>query len=166
MKKTWYQLPEKDCERLNRTEMVAIRWCLAAINSIAYAQDDLKDRLECIPEGQVRWRLMLGQLRALCNDLIGTVPQKQCVAIKNVMNDMELRMVPKYTPYDSRAVIDVDDLSYLVNHAKKDICTACIKNGDECRECELYKILESVAPQKEWKNSTVCPYLREDWFER
>ena len=80
MKKTWYQLQEEDCERLNRTEMTALRWSLAAINSCAYAQDDLAKRLECIPDGKVRWRLMLGQLRALCNDLLGiqVFPAQPC----------------------------------------------------------------------------------------
>jgi hypothetical protein len=166
MKQTFYSLPEADCERLNRTEMQAIRWSLAAINSVAYAQDDLKDRLDCIPHGRVRWRLMLGQLRALCYDLIGTVPKKQCKQIRNTMDDMELRMVPKLTPMSHRVNMDLDDLSYLVSHAKKDICTACILNGDECRKCELYQILEAVAPLQDYGKGTICPYMKEDWLER
>lgn len=166
IKKTWYQLEEKDCERLNRSEMQAVRWSLAALHCVAHAQNDLAERLKCIPNGQRRWRLMVGQLRALCNDIIGTTPRKQCVGIQSTMNDMELRFVPKYTPFDTRVVMDVNDLSFLVSHAKKDICSACILTGDECRECELYKILESIAPQQDWGHSTVCPYLREDWFDR
>lgn len=166
MKKTWYQLPEEDCERVNRTEMNAIRWSLAAINSTAYAKDDLKDRLKMIPNGQRRWNLMLGQLRALLNDILGTVPKKQVLSIRNVMDDMELRMVPKLTPKSNRVTMDIDDLSLLVNAAKKDYCTACIYTGDECRKCELYQVLESISPQEDWGNSTVCPYMRKDWMNR
>ena len=166
MKTTWYQLPEEECERLNRAEMNSVRWCLAAVNSVAYAKDDLQKRLERIPNGKRRWNLMLGQLRALLNDIIGTVPKKQCNTIKNVMNDMELRMVPKFSPGGNRVSMGVEDLSLLVNAAKKDYCLSCIRNGDECKKCELYQVLESIAPLNDWGSSTICPYMREDWMER
>ena len=133
---------------------------------MAYAKEDLKDRLECIPNGRLRWRLMHGHLSSLMNDLIGTMPRKQCVNLKSVMHDMELRLVPKFTRVDQRVTMNVDDLSYLVNHAKKDICATCILDGDECRQCELYKILEAIAPLQDWGSSTVCPYLRDDWMDR
>lgn len=165
MKRTWYQLPEKDCERLNRSEMNAMRWCLAAINSVAYAQDDLAKRLECIPNGKVRWRLMLGQLRALLDDILGTIPKAQCKNIKHVMDDMELRMVPKYTPKTDRVNMGIEQLSWLVNAARKDTCMSCIRNGDECRTCDLYKILESIAPREEWGPITMCPYYNDDWMD-
>lgn len=164
MKKTWYQLPEEDCERLNSTEMRAVRWSLAAENSVSYAQRDLEKRLECIPEGKRRWRLMLGQLRALCNDLIGTIPVKQCKTIRNVMNDMELRMVPKGTKHDTRVVLDAKDLGYLVTLAKKEMCTSCILTDDECRRCELYKILEIAVPLDDYGDGTICPYNMLNWI--
>lgn len=163
---TWYQLPEDECKRLNRTEMAGARWSLAALSSLVYAQDDLKERLKMIPDGTERWSGMVETLRSLMNDVLGTVPRRQCVTIKNVMNDMDLRMVPRYTPKANRVSMGEEDLSYLVDHAKTDICTACTLNGDECRTCELYRILESIAPQQDWGDSTVCPYMREDWFER
>lgn len=169
IKQTFYQLPEDQCERLNRSEMNALKWCLAAVNSVAYAEDDLADRLECIPSGKARWRLMLGQMRACINDIIGTIPRKQGNTIRNLMNDMELRMVPKYTAYDRRVIMDVEDLSYLVAHAKKDesLCMTCTYTGDECRQCELYKTLEAIALQEHWeKDSMICPYNREDWYEK
>lgn len=166
IKKNWYQLPDDQCERLNRTEMVALKWLIAAVNSCAYGQEDMERRLECIPEGKRRYRLMLGQLRAICNDLIGTMPRKQAVTIKNTMNDMELRLVPKFSGHGNRVTLDIDDLSYIVNAAKKDHCLACILNGDECRSCKLYQILESIAPMEDWGDSTVCPYMREDWLDR
>ena len=166
MKMTYYKLPEEQTERVNRTEMMALRWTLAAINSLAYGQDDLDKRLDFIPNGKVRYRLMLGQLRAICNDLLGTIPEKQRNTIKNVMNDMELRMVPKFSPKANRVCMGIEDLSYLVDHAKKDICTACIFDGDECRQCELYQIMSSIAPLEDWGSSSMCPYSREDWWDK
>ena len=163
MKKTWYQLPEEDCERLTRDEMQALRWSLAAVNSVAQAEGPLKDRLECIPSGKVRWRLLLGQLRAVTNDLIGTIPYKQCVNIKNVMNDMELRMVPKFSASDNRVIMTAPDLAYLVDAAKRDKCMGCIYTGDECRQCELYKILSAITPMQDYGNGMICPYNLAEW---
>jgi len=163
MKTTWYQLPEEDCERLNSTEMRAVRWSLAAKYSVACAAEVLGKRLDCIPEGRVRWRLMLGQLRALCNDLIGTVPAKQRKTIWNVMNDMELRMVPKGTKRDDRVVMDAKDLGYLVTLAKQERCTACVLTDAECRDCTLYKILESAVPLDDYGDGGICPYNLLKW---
>ena len=44
--RTPYSLPEKDCERLKRTEMIGMRMLLAHLSSATYFQEDLKDRLE------------------------------------------------------------------------------------------------------------------------
>jgi len=164
MKTTYYSLPEEDRERLTRTEMQAVRWCLAAISSIAYAQDDLASRLDCIPYGRIRWRLMLGHLRACLNDVLGTTPLKQRKTIQNVMNDMELRMVPKLSSNSQRVTMDVEDLSLLVRAAKKDYCSACILTDEECRKCELYKVLESVAPLDDYGDGSLCPYSKEEWW--
>ena len=163
MKQTWYQLPEDDCERLNRDEMQAVRWTLAAVNSVAQAQEPLQKRLEYIPNGKNRWRLLLGQLRAITNDIIGTVPYKQCVNIKNVMNDMELRLVPKFTRGETRVVMDAADLAYLIDAAKRDMCAGCILTGEECRKCELYKILSAISPLKDYGNGMICPYNLAEW---
>jgi len=163
MKQTWYQLPEDDCERLNRDEMQAVRWTLAAVNSVAQAQEPLQKRLECIPNGKSRWRLLLGQMRAVTNDIIGTIPYKQCVNIKNVMMDMELRLVPKYSAAENRVVMDAKDLAFLIDAAKRDMCAGCIYTGDECRKCELYKILSAITPLKDYGNGMICPYNLAEW---
>lgn len=167
MKQTFYQLPEKDRERLKSYEMNALRWCLAAVNSLAYGQDDLKHRLECIPEGKVRYRLSLGQIRAILNDIIGTTPYKQAKQARNLMEDMELRMVPRgYTKSDNRAVIELGDLSYLIDHAKADVCSTCILTDDECRKCQMYQLMTAYAPLDDYGSGTVCPYAQKEWWAR
>lgn len=165
MKTTWFSLPDEQCERLNRTEMQSVRWMLAALNSCIYAQRDLDKRLEMIPNGKTRFRLMLGQIRAICNDLVGTTPKGQCKQIKNTMNDMDLRLVPKMAPVGNRVVVDVHDLHYIVSHAQKDeeLCQTCVRTGDECKECQLYRILEAIAPLEDWGSGMICPYGG-DWL--
>jgi len=163
-----YRWPEDQCERVNRQEMTALRWCVAAINNVAYAKDDLQKRLDCIPGARVRWAMMLGSFQRLMDELLGTIPIKQHLAIQNVTTDMELRMVPKFTPPPNRACVQLEDLSFLIRAAQKNDawCMSCTLNGEECRQCKLYQILESLTPQQEWGDSTICPYNREDWFER
>lgn len=166
MKKTWYQLPEKDCEYLKKHEFSAVRWCLAAVNSLAYGQEDLEKRLECIPQGKLRWRLMLGHLRALMNDILGTTPVKQCKTIKNEMEDMKLQLIPKTTVAKDRLVISVKDLSFIVDHAKQDMCTSCALMDNEFRKCEMFRILETVSPPKDMGDGTFCPYWKDDWWDK
>lgn len=166
MKEPYFVLPEDEQKRLNRSEMQAIRWSLAAVNSCAYAKDDLAQRLQMIPDGVNRWATMLEMLRGLLNDLIGTVPTKQCLNIKHTLDDMELRMVPKFTPKDGRVCMGIDDLSYIVKEAKRDICIGCVYTGDECRQCKLYNILEAIAPCEDWGGSYICPYSKEDWWQK
>ena len=96
--RTPYSLPEADCERLKRTEMIGMRMLLAHLSSAAYFQEDLHDRLECIPDGNRRLRLAIGGLRAVCDDLIGTITRAQAKQIYGTMKDYDLRLVPKLTP--------------------------------------------------------------------
>ena len=49
-----YTLPDDQCERLVRTELTAVRMLLAALSTAAYAQEDLHNRLECVPDGNRR----------------------------------------------------------------------------------------------------------------
>ena len=103
IKQTFYELTDEDCERLNATEMRAVRWLMASLNSCIYAQRDLVHRLECIPSGKARFRLMLGHLRAINNDIIGTTPKKQCKQIRNTMDDWRRTTCarPAYAPAKS-----------------------------------------------------------------
>ena len=55
--RTPYTLPDADCERLRRNEMNAVRMLLALLSTMSYAKDDLRDRLECVPNGNRRFRM-------------------------------------------------------------------------------------------------------------
>ena len=101
--RTPYQLPEKDCERLKRSEMQAVRMCLAVVSVAAYAKDDLKDRLDCVPDGNRRMRLAVGLLKAVVDDLIGTVSAQQARQLYGTMKDYNMCLLPKLTPFSEVA---------------------------------------------------------------
>ena len=167
IKQTWYQLPDEDCERLTRFEMQSVRWIMAALNILVNAEKPMADRLDCIPEGRRRFRLMLGQLRAVCNDLIGTTPREQCKQIQGVMKDMQLNLIPKLAPGSEKVVMDPKDLAYLIHHAQRDeeLCQTCVKDGNECRKCKMYKMLVAVAPLPDYGSGMMCPYSG-DWMHK
>lgn len=163
-KRPLYCLPVEDCERVRATEMSALRWANASFSTLALAQEDLKDRLECIPDGKGRYARMIAMLFYILGDLFGTIPPKQVTQIKHAMQDFELRMVPKLTKNDHRVVIGVEDIAYLVKYAKRELCYGCINGDPECRSCKLYQIMEAIAPRQDYGSGVVCPYMTDDWM--
>ena len=160
--RTPYKLPDADCERLMRTEMTAVRMLLAALSTAAYAQEDLRHRLECIPSGNQRLRMAVGGLRAVVDDLIGTISLSQCKQIYGTMNDFEMRLLPKLTPGSTNIIMTKDQGIALLDCARWQ-CHDCVKDGNECRECQLYKIMESTTPLDDYGAGMVCPYSLADW---
>lgn len=160
--KTFFSIDPEQCERLNRTEMNSMNWMLAAVNAVAYAQTDLAERMKMIPDGPKRMNDTLEMLRSVTNDLIGTVPLKQCVRIKNTMHDMELRLVPKMAAKDVRVVLSKDEAKDLVDSAQE-LCKTCTKDGEECKDCQLYKVLTAVLPLDDYGLGLLCPYNMAGW---
>ena len=103
-KRVWLQ--EDECERLVRSEYEAVRCLLGAVSYTAHAKDDLQRRLDCIPNGKQRIAMVLGGLRAIADDIIGTIPQGQCRQLRNTMKDMEMRMVPKLTTGSQNVILE------------------------------------------------------------
>ena len=166
MKKEFYSLPDAECERMTRAEMNAVQGVLAAVHFVANGRPDLQKRLAMIPNGKRRYNLMLGQVNAIANDLVGITKVGQCKQIRNIMHDCDLRFTPKMTPMDRRVVIDIDDVAYLIDAAKREQCTVCTKTDAECRSCGLYQVLERVVPLDDYKDGTMCPYMLEGWADR
>lgn len=162
--RTPYSLPEKDCERLKRTEMIGMRMLLAHLSSAAYFQEDLHDRLECIPDGNRRLRLAIGGMRAVCDDLIGTITRAQAKQIYGTMKDYDLRLVPKLTPGTVNIILTKEQGKDLMDLARER-CTGCVEDGESCRECRLYKILESTTPLDDYGDGLICPYSLAVWKE-
>lgn len=157
-----YMLPDEDCERLNRTQMTAVRMMLAALSVATYAKDDLRDRLECVPYGNERMRMAVGGLRAVVDDLVGTISRGQCRQIYGTMKDFEMRLLPKMTPGTTSIVMTKDEGKELLDCARWK-CHDCVEDGNSCRECRLYKLLEATTPMDSYGDGMVCPYALAEW---
>lgn len=158
-KRVW--LDEKDCERMNRPEYEAMRGLMAAISYTANADKDLRKRLECVPSGRQRMAMVLGGIKAIADDLIGTMTTGQCRQLQNTMKDMELRMVPKMTSMSQNVIFDKELAKGLIDTAQEK-CRGCVEDAETCRDCSLYKILEGLLPLKEY-DGLICPYSISEW---
>lgn len=159
-KRIW--LDEADCERLNRSEFEALRCLLGAVSYTAHAKDDLDKRISCLPGGRQRMAMVLGGLKAIADDLVGTTPQGQCRQLRNTMNDMEMRMVPKLMPMSQNVILEKENAKALIDTAM-DRCHGCVEDETSCRACGLYRVLESILPLDTYDNGLLCPYSTSEW---
>ena len=159
-----YTLPDDQCERLRRSEMMAVRMLLAALSSAAYAKEDLQDRLACVPDGKARFRLALGGLRTVCDDIVGTISRNQCKQIKGTMTDFEMRLLPKLTPLSTNIIMTKEQGKELLDCARWK-CHDCVEDGEACRQCKLYQLLEATTPLEDYGNGLICPYSLAEWEE-
>lgn len=159
-KRVW--LAEEDCERLNRGEFEALRCLLGAVSYTAHAKDDLQNKLLRIPRGRWRMAAALGALRALADDLVGTIPRGQCKQIRNTMQDMEMRMVPKRMPMSQNVIFDKDVAKELVD-AAMERCKRCPNGPEDGEKCPLFKVFESFMPLETYDNGLLCAYSRLEW---
>lgn len=155
-------LDEKDCERMNRIEFNALRALLVVLNYAAYANDDLQTRLDTIPSGKQRLAMALGGLRAVCNDLIGTITTAQAKQIQNTMTDMIVQIIPKLAPKSQNVVFE-KDIAKIIMDLAMERCKDCVEDGESCRSCELYKVLESTTPCDDYGSGLMCPYAMAEW---
>lgn len=61
--------------------------------------------------------MILGGLRAMADDLIGTVPVNQCRQLRNTMNDFDLRMVPKFMSMNQNVILEKELAKGLIDTA-------------------------------------------------
>lgn len=159
-------LDDKDCERMTRSEVEGVRLLLGAISYVAHAKEDLeRAALARIPYGKQRMNLALGCIKAIADDLVGTMTRVQCVQIRNTMQDMEIRMVPKCTPMTNNVVMSIDLAKDLTDKARA-ACRECTKDGLQCRGCRLYQIMEATTPLEDYGNGMICPYALAEWEDR
>ena len=145
-----------------RSELTAVRMLLAALSTAAYAQEDLQKRLECVPYGNQRLKLAVGGLRAVCDDVIGTITRSQCKQIYGTMKDFEMRLLPKLTPGSTNIIMTKEQGKDLLDCARWK-CHDCIEDGESCRKCQLYKLLEATTPMDDYGDGMICPYSLAEW---
>ena len=151
-----FELPDDQCERLKRQEMMAAQMMLTCFSNLMYVREDLQDRLGQVPYGRQRMNMLIGQFRSLLTDTMGTVSDKQRHHLQGVVKDMEVRLVPKMTPITTSVVLTKDEGKELVNAAQEQ-CRVCSLDSEECRQCKLYRLLEAVVPLDDYSGYS-CPY--------
>ncbi|MBR3333144.1 MAG: hypothetical protein IKG23_02530 [Clostridia bacterium] len=157
MKKTFYQLPEEDRERMTRSQINALIWLINVVACTACLEEDFGTRLDCIPYGRRRVRMTLGQLRAIIEDLKGTITADQMRRIQNSCRDYMMRLVPKQMPKGDVLALDRKHAKLLVDAAQESRCLGCVLDAKECRSCEMYKILVAYLPLDDYSGEN-CPY--------
>ena len=155
-------LDDADCERMTKPEFEALRCLLGAVSYVAHANNDLQKRLECIPGGKQRMAMALGSIKAIAEDIVGTMTRQQAKQMQNSMSDLEMRMVPKLASIAQNVVLDKDIAKGLIDMAK-DQCHGCVEDNNSCRECKLYQMLEAVTPLDDYDYGLICPYSLAEW---
>ena len=151
-------------ERLRRAEKEAMMYIMNTTSQLAYAKDDLKERLCIVTDGAERLETVLDGISSLLNDLLYTIPVNQCVSLKNATSDYQVRVVPKSMPMTESIVITKANAKVLIDSAQEGKCISCVLDGKECRKCELKQVLEWVTPLTAY-SETLCPYNLAGWEE-
>jgi len=157
-----YTLPDADCERLTRTEFAATKMMLAHLSTAAYWLEDMQQRLQCVPYGRQRAAAAVGMLRAICDDVVGTVTKSQAKQLYGTMKDYELRLLPKLAPGSPNIIMTREEGVALMDLAREK-CKSCVENGESCRKCALYKFLEATTPLDDYGDGLICPYALAEW---
>lgn len=151
-------------KRLRRAEKEAMMYIMNTTSQLAYAKDDLKERLGMVPDGAERLQTVLDGIGSLLNDLLYTIPVNQCVSLKNATKDYQVRVVPKAMPMTENVVITKADAKVLVDSAQEGRCASCVLDGNECRKCDLEQALECITPLVAY-GMALCPYNLAGWEE-
>lgn len=157
-------LDDDQCERMTRTEYNAVRAMLIVVSFCVEAKRDLQHRLELIPHGKERMDMTLGGITAIMDDIIGTVTRAQAQQIKNTMSDMEVKITPKMMPIAQTVLMDLQTAKDLTDCAREK-CRICAEDGESCRQCKLYRVMEATTPLEDYGNGLICPYNLADWEE-
>lgn len=148
--------------RLYRSEKVAMLMLMSTVSSMTYAQDDLKQRLETMPDGAERMKNLLDTAMKFLEDVRETIPDHQRMNLVRTATEYEIRMVPKLSPKKACVVVEKEDLRVLVDGAQEARCTACVLDGKESRGCRLAQALENVLPMEEY-DGVMCAYNMAPW---
>lgn len=159
-----FELPNDQCVRMTRSEMSCCRMIMSLANNLQIAQEDLKKRLEIIPNGAARMKKLLEDLDTLFLDLRGTISDRQRKQLRNSAKDMVFQLVPKITSNGNRVMISIDEMKELTECAMEK-CKSCADSGEEAKKCRLYQWLETNIPLDDYGDDLICPYAREEWGE-
>lgn len=155
---------KEDQERFLRSEYNAVKALLIVKCFLGDSRKDLRNRLACIPYGNERMNMAYGALDALLEDLLGTTTEAQRNQLMNTRLDYQVCLVPKHTPMCNDVVMDLETAKCLTDCAQEK-CIGCTEDGESCRNCKLYQIMEATTPLENYGNGMLCPYNMVQWEE-
>lgn len=147
---------------LNRNEKLAMMYMVCLTSTLAYAQEDMKDRYGQIEGGTEMMNNALDWTKKIMNALFDTIPDKQVKNIWNTANECEMRMMPKFTPNRTDMLVDKETLRELIDaaHIK---CRECVNDSDEAKKCKIYELSATLVPLEEYPDGGLCPYSLAEW---
>lgn len=159
-------LPEEQCERMTRSEMSVVRALLPLLSYCAHGKRDLEKRLKNgqIPHGWPRYCAALGAINAIITDIMGTTTKAQARQIWNTTVDMDVQIVPKSIPVGRNVIMDLQTAKDLTDCAREK-CKLRTEDGESCRQCKLYQVMETTTPMDDYGNGLMCPYSLAKWEE-
>ena len=157
-----FVLPDRECVRVTRQEMNACKLMTSLVSVVAYAKDDLRERLELVPDGQHRMETALTVIDNLLRDLCGTINIRQAKQLLNAAKELEVRLVPRMSPDHTTIQLNKDEYQELIDCAREK-CKFCTLDGEECRKCRLYQMLLDKVPLDHYGDDITCPYAFTEW---
>lgn len=159
-----FVLTDRECERVTRQEMNACKMLTTLVSVTTYAKDDLKKRLETIPDGHQRMDEALENIDSILRDICGTINIRQAKQLLNAAKELEVRLVPRYSPDHTAVQLNKEEYKQLIDCAREK-CKFCTEDGDSCRNCQLYGILIERIPLENYDDGITCPYAYTEWEE-
>lgn len=152
--------------RFTRSEMCAVRGLISLISYVRHGEHDLEARLKDgrIRRGWWKYRSTVGALQAIVQEILETAPESQTRQAMNTAIDMAVHIVPKTTPIGQNVVMDMQTAKDLTDCAQE-MCKLCTEDGESCRKCKLYKVMEATTPLEDYGNGMLCPYNMTTWEE-
>lgn len=158
------ELSEDQRTRFTRSEMSVVRALLPLLSYCHHGEHDLEARLKDgrINHGWWRYRSALGSLEAIVLDVLATATKAQTRQVLNTTVDMAVHIVPKTTPIGQNVVMDLQTAKFLTDCAQEK-CKMCTEDGESCKQCKLYQVMEATIPLDDYGNGLLCPYSRAEW---
>lgn len=152
----------EDAVRLNRQEKMGMIVMAYAATIMDDLQQEIRKRLEMIPDGAERMRKLSEETDALLNDLRMTIPVNQRMNLQNTAQDYEIHLLPKASPCETSVVMQKDEFKELVDLARV-TCRECTHDDKSCEQCRLFQLLTVILPLDDYDNGLLCPYNMGEW---
>lgn len=144
----------------NSREVHAIEFLAGLDAQICANEQNLKARLQAIPNGWRDYRLALKTMERVIDAVYATLPEKTIrhMARLCAVGEVVIRPKPALTKGAYSQVVDNEDLKFLINRAMEGCCAICLKEPAEVRGCQMRKTLMRIAPPDTLRRDGICDY--------